>query len=271
MQWGHAISADPHDPIGLALLRRGMFDLLVCETLLRLTDAGETVVDAGANIGQMTSLLAHAVGERGRVISFEPHPKVFARLARNAAQWQALPGSPQLELHQVGLSDADGVAKLSTDVFESNQGSASLETPTQHRGRMDEHTVEVQRLDDALGDDVNVGVMKMDVEGHEIRALEGASAMLRSGRIRDIVFEERDAPPTPVTRLLEDYGYTVIRLGEGLRGPLLGSIGAADVEGKDDPSLLATRAPERAIERLRVRGWAIYGVGPAGRIERRRR
>lgn len=272
--WGPEITANTasrQDPVGLGLLRRGVFDLLVCEVLLRLADPGETVLDVGANIGQMTSLLAHAVGERGRVIAFEPHPVVFDLLARNVAEWSALPSGAPFEIHQAALSGADGEAMLSTDVFDINQGSASLERPTQHRGKMNEHRVRVQRLDTLLSDGSEVGVMKIDVEGHEIHALEGATATLSAGRVRDIVFEERASPPTPVTRFLEAHGYTVVRLGECLRGPLLAHLAATEIKSKDDPSLLATRAPERAAQRLRVRGWAIYGLGPAGRIERQRR
>jgi FkbM family methyltransferase len=266
--WGPEITAttaNPQDPVGLGLMRRGIFDLLVCETLLRLADPGETALDVGANIGQMTSLLAHAVGEHGRVVAFEPHPEVFSLLASNAAEWKALPSSAEIELHEAGLSDVDGVATLTTDVFEINQGSASLEPPTQQRGKLDRHSVRVQRLDTALGES-RVGVMKMDIEGHELRALQGAHAVLSAGRIRDIVFEEREQPPTAVTSLLQEHGYTVMQLGERLRGPLLGPLGARDVQSKDDPSLLATREPARAAQRLAVRGWAVYGLGPAARL-----
>lgn len=271
--WGPAITASTasHDRVGLGLMRRGVFDVLVSETLLRLADPGEHVLDVGANIGYMTSLLAHAVGPEGRVIVFEPHPVVFTVLARNVAEWRTLPTTASIELHRAGLSSADGEATLATDVFERNQGSPSLEPLSQRRGRVDEHRVQVHRLDTVLGDEGQVGVMKLDIEGHELHALDGAKAMLSAGRIRDIVFEERERPPTAVTRLLHAHGYTVMRLGERLRGPLLGPLEASDVRSKDDPSLLATRDPERAVRRMRVRGWALYGLGPAGRIERRRR
>jgi FkbM family methyltransferase len=271
LPWGAEITArtlNPDDPLGIHLRRRGILDPLVCETLLRLTDPGETVLDVGANVGHMTSLLAYAVGEHGRVIAFEPHPETFERLTRNTAGWS---GWARIETRQIGLSDTDGVANLATDVYDINQGSPSLEPLSQRRGRLDEHSVRVQRLDSALEDGATIGVMKIDIEGHELHALRGASAMLSAGRIRDIVFEERDEPPTPVTNLFEAHGYTVMRLGERLRGPILGPLSARDVRSRDIPSLLATRAPQRAVELMGVRGWAIFGAGPAGRIERARR
>jgi FkbM family methyltransferase len=271
LPWGAAITCDPSECVGLGIMRRGVYDLLVCETLLRLSDVGETALDVGANFGQMTSLLAYSVGRSGRVIAFEPHPVVFSRLARNARNWALAPSRQHIDLRQVGLSDVDGAATLSTDVFEINQGSASLEPLSSERGAKNEHRVRVERLDHAIGGEDSVGVMKLDVEGHEIHALAGARALLASGRIRDIVFEERDQPPTAVTRLLQAHGYAVLQIAERLRGPAVGPLGELRVAAGEDPSFLATREPERAIERLRTRGWAIYGIGPAGRVERARR
>jgi FkbM family methyltransferase len=273
LPWGAEITCDPRESVGQAILRRGIFDLLVCETLLRLTDVGETAVDAGANIGQMTSLLAHAVGPDGVVLAFEPHPDVFSRLSTNAEGWN-LPSSPQhIELHQMGLSDTTGVATLTTDVFEINQGSPTLEPPPPDRPATDVRTVRVQRLDEMVDADARIGVMKIDVEGHELRALAGAKTLLSSGRVRDIVFEERDEPPTAVTRLLREHGYTILQIGERLWGPAVDHLGTSGITviAGEDRNLLATRAPDRAIERLRVRGWAIYGVGPARGIGRDRR
>jgi FkbM family methyltransferase len=273
LPWGAEITCNPRESVGQAILRRGIFDLLVCETLMRLTDVGETAVDVGANIGQMTSLLAHAVGPDGVVLAFEPHPDVFSRLASNAEGWR-LPSSPQhIQLHQMGLSDTAGVATLTTDVFEINQGSPTLEPPPLDRPATDVRSVRVERLDDMLDADTRVGVMKIDVEGHELQALRGANAVLSSGRIRDIVFEEREEPPTAVTRLLQEHGYTILQIGERLWGPAVDHLGTSRItviEG-EDRNLLATRAPDRAIERLRVKGWAIYRAGPARRLGPNRR
>ncbi len=268
LPWGDEIICHANESVGLGIRRRGLRDLAVCEAMLRLADPGETAVDIGANIGQMTSLLAHAVGRSGRVIAFEPHPGVFALLARNTREWVAA-SARDIEARPEALSDREGVAELSTDVFETNEGSATLESVTTERYGKDVHTVPVKRLDDVVGDDIRIGVMKIDIEGHELQALLGARGLLAAGRIRDIVLEEREEPPTPVTRLLAEHGYALMRLGQALRGPTAGPLDDQTISTGfgDDLSLLATLAPERAIERLRVRGWAIYRAGPAGRIE----
>jgi FkbM family methyltransferase len=198
---------------------------------------------------------------------------VFALLSRNCDEWREDGRFGVVEPRREAVSDEDGVAELATDVFEVNQGSASLEPLTQERQFKNVHKVRVRRLDDILGDSGRIGVMKIDIEGHELRALEGAREALSSGRIRDLVLEERNEPPTPVTRLLAGHGYAMMRIGLGLRGPIVGRLDDLTVVPGfgDDQSLLATREPRRAIERLGARGWAVYRVGPAGRNERARR
>jgi FkbM family methyltransferase len=269
LPWGATIHCRSHESVGLGIRRRGLHDLAVSETLLRLTDPGETTIDVGANFGHMTGLLCHAVGASGRVLAFEPHPDVFALLMRNCREWLADGTGGAIEAHQEALSNTDGVAELSTDVFEVNEGSASLAPLTRERYSKNIHEVRLRRLDDVLGVDTRIGVMKMDIEGHELQALEGARDALAAGRIRDVVLEERDEPPTPVTRFLVEHGYAMMRIGLRLRGPSLGHLGDATISPGfgDDQSLLATREPDRAIARLGVRGWAVYGVGPAGRVE----
>jgi hypothetical protein len=91
---------------------------------------------------------------------------------------------------------------------------------------------------------------------HELQALEGARSLLAEKRIRDIVFEEHEPPPTPVTELLESYGYTVLGIRQGLAGPIVSAPSEAYVRQLwDPPALLATTDPARAKARLKPRGW----------------
>lgn len=250
LPWGSRISYLPTETIGQAIARRGIYDYAVCEVLLRLADPGEMALDVGANIGHMTSALSHAVGERGKVIAFEPHPVVFERLQRNAGL--------NVELHQVALSSENGTAILSNDFHEANQGSASIARSDSG----DRHEVATARLDSLVTKDV--GVMKLDVEGHELEVLAGAEGLL--GRIRDIVFEEHGQPPTEVTRLLERRGYMILQFEERLFGLSVNQVNAT-WERRDNPDLLATLNPTRAIERLSRRGSRVYyGTRRSSRI-----
>src|SRR5262249_15069120 len=101
--WGAHISIDPREEIGRAILRKGLYDLIVSETLWRLVEPGDLAVDVGANIGAMTSLMARRCGPNGMVASFEPHPRNFRALERNAARWRSHEMAA-LILHQMALS-----------------------------------------------------------------------------------------------------------------------------------------------------------------------
>jgi FkbM family methyltransferase len=248
------------DPVGSALARNGVYDLVVAETLARLAEPGETALDAGANVGVMSNLLAHAVGPSGRVVSFEPHPEIFDTLTRNVALWrEAEPDIAAVEARQAAVSAAAGTASLGIDpdTFAGNKGTASLE----HAGAAHATEVRTVRLDEEL--EGAVGVMKLDVEMHEGPALEGAQELA----VRDIVFEEHEPPPTPVTSLLQARGYTVLGVRQGIAGPILSAPAEAYARQLwDPPALLATRDPKRARERLRRRGWIALrrGLGTRG-------
>lgn len=251
--WGPELLCFP-DPIGSSLRRTGVYDLIVAETLARLADPGETGVDAGANVGVMSSLLASAVGPGGRVVSFEPHPLIFETLARNVVRWREVRRLAPVDARQLAVSETAGTARLAADpvTFSENKGTASLE----HDDPANSAEVGTVRLDEAL--DGEVGVLKLDVEMHELAALEGARGL----SIRDIVFEEHEHPPTPVTSLLEESGYAVLGVRQGLGGPIVGT--PADAHARrlwDPPTLLATRDPERARARLRRRGWIALRAG----------
>jgi FkbM family methyltransferase len=258
--WGLPLKFRSLDKTGLCYARRGIFDLPVCETLWRLADPGELALDVGANIGQMTSVLATAVADAGRVISFEPHPEIFSLLAENTMRWNAARRTGRIEPRPVAVGAVAGTARLAMSAdFDMNIGTASIVGAGDEAARSIE--VEIQRLDDEFPD-ADIGVMKVDVEGHELDVFQGADRLLRSHRIRDIVFEEFGEPPTPVTRLLGSYGYAILSLDQALLGPV-----AAPARGNwqrnstEDPSYLATTDMSRAMNRLRSRGWGVLGAG----------
>lgn len=252
--WGAPISCFP-DMVGNAIRRNGVYDIATAETLFRLVEPGETVVDAGANVGFMTAILQRATGRRGRVESFEPHPLVWEVLARNIAKWR---DGAAIEAQQAAVSSRAGTLKLGVDSnFNSNKGTASFELGDAAE-TVDVATV---RLTDAV--ETPIGVLKLDVEGHELAALQGAEDLLARHAIRDIVFEEHTEPPTPVTELLRGAGYTIIGVVQALRGPK--AMEPRAVGGQklwDPPTLLATVQPDRARHRLERRGWLCLRAKP---------
>ena len=254
LPWGLPLRYRLDEEIGASVERFGIYDLCVSELIWRLLDTGDTAVDVGANVGHMTSVMAARVGPAGKVVALEPHPAVFAELAANVQSWR---DAAPVEAHAVAASGAAGRLRLATgDDFARNRGTATIGAGAAGI------EVDVVTLDGLLGD-ARVGVLKIDVEGHELDVLQGARELLGAARARDVLVEEWGSYPTPVTRCLTDHGYTLFSVDQRFLGVTLGPPALrGGRRGHGAPSYLATLEPERALARARRPGWGVFGLGP---------
>jgi FkbM family methyltransferase len=257
LPWGLRLAVNPAEAIGRAILRLGVYDLCVSESICRLLDPGESAIDVGANLGYMTSLMAAKVGKSGSVESFEPHPDLYAKLSRNADRWRVDGVERTVSMSAVALSSHDGFATLRVpdEGFRDNEGLASLERYKEAKGIV----VPTRRLDAAVVAK-QISLIKIDVEGHELAVLLGAGALVTSRQIRDIIFEEEATYPTPTTEYLEQQGYKIYGLGMKFRGPIIADqsmINRVPRRAWEPKSLLATCAEDRAESRFRPRGWSV--------------
>jgi FkbM family methyltransferase len=262
LPWGLELEVQRSDAIGYSILVGSVFDPCVTEALYRLIDPGETVIDAGANIGYVSSLAAVRAGPTGRVLSFEPHPAVFATLQGNVRRWAGHPVAA-VEARQIALSDKAGQGELSVGPeFHLNMGLASLRSGEPGEPGDQVVKVELATLDETIGDQA-IGVMKIDVEGHEPELLEGARRLLGANQIRDLVFEDHEPYPSRATRLLEEAGYRLFALDNDLLGiVLLPPSQREDAPAWPGPSYLASCQPDRAIARMNPRWWRTPGIFP---------
>jgi FkbM family methyltransferase len=146
----------------------------------RVLRPGMTVVDAGANEGLVTVLAAVLVGPDGVVLAVEPSPRELERLEANVARNELqqvrirsealvdVPGTVQLK-----IADAEhaGHNTLGAFVWESVHGVGTCAVPG-------------VTLDGLLASEriTNVDFLKLDVEGAEMKILEGASDLLGTAR-----------------------------------------------------------------------------------------
>ena len=244
------MGVEPRRFIGGNVYLRGVHELSVCEALWRLCEPGETAVDAGANIGVMTSVLSRRIGPAGRIVSFEAHPQIFRQLERNVSFW----GSRRIDRFEQAVSSRAGKLRIREgEIFKMNEGTACVggDSIGDSSGE-----VEAIRLDDALGES-GCGVIKIDVEGHEHEALLGAGELLASGGVRDLVFESTWEYPGRAHSLLLAAGYRIFDLGASLCGLILSEprSRADGAERKSD--YVATKEPERAQRLMAPRGWQV--------------
>ncbi len=253
LPWGVEIEVDPRETIGRAIWTTGIYDLAVSETLFRLTRPGDLAVDAGANIGYMTGLMATRAGQGGRVIAFEPQPELAERLRGNVARVARRPGVAAVDVRQTGLSDTAGTARLIPPAdAAANHGLASIGTGDAG------WEIVTERLDDVIGGG-SVGVLKVDVEGHEPAVLAGAAGLFGGRAIRHVVFEDHAGAGSAVQRTLTAFGYRVFSLGWRLGGPVLGSPAGPPVcQPYEAPNYLATADTAEVEQVMRRPGWELF-------------
>lgn len=262
LPWGAALSVTVDETIGHSLWHLGIYDLVVSETLWRLADAGETVADVGANIGYVTSLLSAKTGPTGNVWAFEPHPALFARLGENVAGWNGHAYAP-VSLFRTALSDKSGMGELLIpEGFEKNAGTAYLRGAYNQAAVATQVSVELATLDQVCDAQKKVpSVIKVDTEGNEEPVFKGAAKALGSGRVRDLVFEDHGAFPTPAMQELLRHGYRLFRLQKNFFGPALAPPDSTPKVGNWEPvSYLATLDEPRCRERFRPKGWKILSA-----------
>lgn len=153
---------------------------------------GDLAVDCGANVGEVTAVLAATGAD---VVAFEPDPQTFSRLAARFAD------RPNVTLVEAAVGTGAGTARLMrADGFDTRPGGASVKSTILHGGRQIDaaNAVEVRVVDfpawlagqvAARGE---VAFVKMDIEGAELDLLEALEAQGGLARVRCLVAETHE-------------------------------------------------------------------------------
>lgn len=174
----------------------------VIRTIAEHAGPGDTVIDAGANIGAVTVAMAKIVGAGGKVLAFEMMPETAAQLRTNLALNHLL----RVEVIEQALSDrAEQTvpAEYAHGVF----GQASIANGANAGKLVRRVDVRTTTLDAATMTTDWIAVMKMDLEGAEPLALAGAEQMLlKTGAI---IFESWSSDGGEVGLVLKARGFAI--------------------------------------------------------------
>ena len=163
--------------------------------------SGDVVFDVGAGIGAEALLFSRLVGRKGRVVSIEAHPRTYERLLRMCTA-NRLDNVTPLE---VAATDVEGDVVLSDAAHHLKNRLL----------RSDEagFVVRARRLDAIAGElgIEHIDLLKMNIEGTEVRALAGMGTLLARTRHVCISCHDFLGMPTKeaVLGLLAEHGFDV--------------------------------------------------------------
>jgi FkbM family methyltransferase len=177
---------DLHDSIAREVCFTGRYAPQETALLRLLLGAAGTMVDAGANWGYFTLLGSRLVGPSGRVVAMEPDPRACATLRGNVD----LNALAQTTVVEAAAAARRGTATLQGyDERGGNWGLSRVVAAPAARGRS--FTVRALPVDGLLDDlrIAGVDLIKIDVEGAELAALDGMMEGLARRRYRAILIE----------------------------------------------------------------------------------
>ena len=171
------------DYISNEIVVDGIFERKYLETFFRwlveldISTEKSICIDIGANIGNHSLYFSEYYKQ---VYSFEPSERIFNILFANSKLVS------NIECFKLGCSKEDKTVLLT--LGGENLGGSFISSE-EEQGETE--TIEVKPLDRILQDVSNVGLIKIDVEGHEHEVLQGAEKTIRHN-MPIILFEQTE-------------------------------------------------------------------------------
>jgi FkbM family methyltransferase len=190
----------------------GSYELDLIEALKKKVPETGIAFDVGANIGYLSLVLAELLGPEGRVWAYEALPANAERLNENV---QKNGFEKRISLKQVAISAKSGQANFKV------HASGGMGKLAGAKGRDENYMLEI-RVESASIDDLvfkqgipSPDLIKIDIEGAEGAALQGANRLLNE--VRPLLFIELHGQEAAqeVLDILKKHDYSLRKLGAG--------------------------------------------------------
>jgi FkbM family methyltransferase len=212
--------------VGFQLLEQGAFDPVEVELAVQLLETrrryhgdGAIAIDCGANIGAHTIEWAIAMTGWGSVIAIEAQERIYYALAGNIALNNCFNA---IAMHGA-VSSEIGVMRIPSPNYLTASSFGSLELRQRDNNEFigqaidysDTKMVAVQKISlDAL-QLARVDLIKLDIEGMEMEALEGGRQLIEKCH-PTLLIEHIKAAREELRAWLDERGYTVFDAGINL-------------------------------------------------------
>ena len=167
------------------------------EVFKKMIKPGDTVIDIGANIGYYTVLASTLVGPTGKILAFEPSKQYFVLLEKTLKENNI----KNVQAFQKAVGRKKSRGKMISDVLVSGDD------------------VDVVSLDEFIHEPIQF--IKMDIEGHEMEALNGMLKTIRKNpnlvlitEFNEYTLRAAGVSPDKFIALIKALGFTTTILGD---------------------------------------------------------
>ena len=210
---------DPSFPADNQFITQGIgYEPEITHLLLRVLKPGDRVADVGANVGYFTMMMASLVGRTGHVMAFEPGAANSTKLIHNRqlngfAQVDVTPQPAWSREEKVtfylSADDSGGNALWDPGIWPDNPKS---------REKIDKRELDATTLDAVIGEK-KLRLIKLDIEGAEQHALEGADYLMSYYapayivcELNPFALEQMGSSQAFLRTLMIHYGYSTFLL-----------------------------------------------------------
>ncbi len=176
--------------------------------LYSITQSDDVIFDVGANIGDTVLHFAKMLNNTGKVYGFEPVPALFERLKKNVA----LNNFTNIVINNIALSDKKADLFFNLPAAQNSGGIFLSNTATDNTKK-----VLAVSMDDFCFENKieKLNVIKIDVEGFELKVLQGATETLKKFKpkmfieVNDFHLHRAGGSAKELVQLLQSFNYTI--------------------------------------------------------------
>lgn len=166
--------------ISTKLFINGIWEETETNLIKNILQRDMIVVDIGAHIGYYTLIAARLVGKNGKVYAFEPNPDNFTLLKKNVKE----NNYKNVCLINKAISNKEGFLKLF--INPESSGSGSIYEKDNNKNCIN---IKATTLDNSLKNIKKIDIIKIDIEGAEILALEGMNNIIERNKDIKLIIE----------------------------------------------------------------------------------
>ena len=209
-----SITCDLRDHVQSRIYFFGAYEPIEAYLFCKLIRPNMHIIDAGANIGFYSLLASSYLSQEGQVFAFEPVPKNYEKLDKNIQQSQ----KHNIQVIKKGLWHEEDTLTFSlSDDMQDNIGSftASKTSSSSHQFQCPVTTLDKLVEEKTIP---KVDLMKMDIEGSELFALQGAKSTLETHKPSILMEINQEASqgfnygPEAIEDILMPLGYKIFKV-----------------------------------------------------------